>query len=69
LTDICNLFGYAEIKPLGSHYYESSMLAVFRRLEAENFQSVLIEKKQDVWPNIKALLARERLGNEARAAS
>jgi sporulation protein YhbH len=60
LTEICNLFGYGEIKPLGSRYYESSMLNVFRRLEASNFQTVLIERKEDVWPSFKALLAKER---------
>ena len=60
LTDICNLFGYGEIKPLGSRYYESSMLNVFRRLEAQNFQTVLIERKEDVWPSFKALLAKDR---------
>jgi sporulation protein YhbH len=60
LTDLCNLFGYGEIKPLGSRYYESSMLNVFRRLEAPNFQTVLIERKEDVWPSFKALLAKER---------
>lgn len=60
LTDICNLFGYGEIKPLGSRYYESSMLNVFRRLEASNFQTVLIERKEDVWPSFKALLAKDR---------
>ena len=38
LSELCNLFGYGEIKPLGSRYYESSMLNVFRRLEAPNFQ-------------------------------
>ena len=38
LCEVCNLFGYGEIKPLGSHYYESSMLDLFRRLEADNFQ-------------------------------
>jgi hypothetical protein len=60
LAEICNLFGYGEIKPLGSRYYESSMLNVFRRLEAANFQTVLIERKEDVWPSFKALLAKER---------
>jgi hypothetical protein len=62
LCDICNLFGYGEIKPLGSHYYESSMLDMFRRLEAENFQSVLIERKEDIWPSFKAFLSRDRAG-------
>jgi len=60
LCDICNLFGYGEIKPLGSHYYESSMLDMFRRLEADNFQSVLIERKEDIWPSFKAFLSRDR---------
>ncbi|MFQ5667834.1 MAG: sporulation protein YhbH [Candidatus Binatia bacterium] len=60
LADVCNLFGYGEIKPLGSRYYESSMLNVFRRLEADNFQTVLIERKEDIWPSFKAFLAKDR---------
>ncbi len=61
LSDACNLFGYGEIKPLGPRYYESSMLNVFRQLDLDNFQTVLIERKEDVWPSFKALLAKERL--------
>ncbi|MBI3768648.1 MAG: DUF444 family protein [Deltaproteobacteria bacterium] len=61
LAAICNLFGYGEIKPLGSRYYESSMLNIFRRLDAENFQTVLIERKEDIWPSFKAFLAKERV--------
>ncbi len=60
LCAVCNLFGYGEIKPLGSRYYESSMLQVFRRLEADNFQTVLIERKEDIWPSFKAFLGRDR---------
>jgi uncharacterized protein len=60
LADVCNLFGYGEIKPLGSRYYESSMLNVFRRLDAENFQTVLIERKEDIWPSFKAFLAKDK---------
>ena len=60
LCEVCNLFGYGEIKPLGSHYYESSMLDLFRRLEVDNFQSVLIERKEDIWPSFKAFLSRDR---------
>jgi sporulation protein YhbH len=60
LAMICNLFGYGEIKPLGSRYYESSMLNIFRRLDAENFQTVLIERKEDIWPSFKAFLAKDR---------
>src|SRR5438067_1891347 len=60
LAAVCNLFGYGEIKPLGSRYYESSMLNIFRRLDAENFQTVLIERKEDIWPSFKAFLAKDR---------
>ena len=60
LCAICNLFGYGEIKPLGSHFYESSMLEQFKKLDAANHQSVLIESKADVWPSFRAFLARER---------
>ena len=68
LSDICNLFGYGEIKPLGSRYYESSMLNVFRRLDAPNFQAVLIERKEDIWPSFKAFLAKERVREATVAA-
>jgi uncharacterized sporulation protein YeaH/YhbH (DUF444 family) len=61
LCELCNLFGYGEIKPLGSHYYESSMLDMFRRLDADNFQSVLIERKEDIWPSFRAFLSRDRV--------
>lgn len=61
LAEVANLFGYAEIKPLGSRYYESSMIEQFRALDADNFQAILIERKEDVWPGIKSLLARERV--------
>jgi uncharacterized protein len=60
LAELCNLFGYGEVKPLGSRYYESSMLNIFRRLEADNFQTVLIERKEDIWPTFKAFLAKDR---------
>ena len=59
LCEVCNLFGYGEIKPLGAHYYESSMLEKFRKLEADNFHSVLIERREDIWPAFKAFLSRE----------
>jgi len=59
LCDTCNLFGYGEIKPMGSHYYESSMLERFRRLDVDNFQSVLIERREDIWPSFKAFLSRD----------
>ncbi len=36
------------------------MLDMFRRLEADNFQTVLIERKEDIWPSFKAFLSRDR---------
>jgi sporulation protein YhbH len=60
LCEVCNLFGYGEIKPMGSHYYESSMLERFKRLNAANFQSVLIERREDIWPSFRAFMSRER---------
>jgi sporulation protein YhbH len=60
LCKVCNLFGYGEIKPSGSHYYESSMLEVFRQLNADNVKLVSIERKEHIWPSFAAFLARER---------
>jgi uncharacterized sporulation protein YeaH/YhbH (DUF444 family) len=57
---MCNLFGYGEIKPLGSRYYESSMLNIFRRLDADNYQTVLIERKEDIWQSFRSFMAKER---------
>jgi len=67
LSDVCNLFGYGEIKPLGSRYYESSMLNIFRRLDADNFQTVLIERKEDIWPSFKAFLGKDRGAREQQS--
>lgn len=60
LCVVCNLFGYGEIKPAGVRNYESSMLHIFRKIEADNFSTVLIEKKEDVWPSLKGLLAKDK---------
>ncbi len=60
LAELSNLFGYGEIKPLGSRYYESSMLNVFRKIQNHHFHTVLIERKEDIWPSFKAFLAKER---------
>ncbi len=68
LCELCNLFGYGEIKPMGSHYYESSMLERFRRLGADNFQSVLIERREDIWPSFRAFMSRERGRETAEGA-
>jgi len=65
--EICqaaNLFGYGEIKPLNSRRYGSSMLETFQGLEEPNFQTVKIERKEDVWPGFKELLSREQVPGE-----
>jgi hypothetical protein len=53
---VCNLFGYGEIKPLGSRYYErlhAQHLPTPRR--HDNFQTVLIERKEDIQPSFKGV--------------
>ena len=60
LCQVCNLFGYGEIKPHGHYAYESSMMTVFQELEESNFMTVRIDRKEDVWPSFKALLSRDR---------
>lgn len=66
LCDVANLFGYGEIKPRGVRAYESSMLSVFSRLKADNYQTILIAAKEDIWPGLKALLSRDRAAGEER---
>jgi sporulation protein YhbH len=61
LCEIANLVGYGEIKPLNSSHYEDSMLQLFKSMQATNFHSMLIERKEDIWPSFKAFLAREKL--------
>lgn len=60
LCEISNLFGYGEIKPLNSSHYEDSMLQLFKSMQVPNFHSMLIERKEDIWPSFKAFLSRER---------
>ncbi len=59
LCKVCNLFGYGEIKPAGGAYYSGTMLEVFSQIDAENFQMLSIEKKEDLWPVFKSFLAKE----------
>jgi hypothetical protein len=60
LCDICNLFGYGEIKPAGSTYYSGSMIEVFNQITHDNFKIVLIEKKEDLWEGFKSFLSKDR---------
>lgn len=60
LCNQCNLFGYGEIKPPGRRWHEDSMLQLFNALEAENFQALRLEGKENVWESFKAFLSKER---------
>ncbi|WP_286830529.1 MULTISPECIES: DUF444 family protein [Kordiimonas] len=62
LCDVCNLFGYGEIRPWGS-----GLVDVFERnLDADNFKAVKINEKDDVWPAFQALLSKEKLRHALR---
>ena len=65
LTQTANLFGYGEIKPLGSGYYGSSMITFFSQLQAANFQTVQIQKKEDIWNSFKTFLSKDRAREDA----
>src|SRR5436189_1303164 len=65
LAQVSNLFGYGEIKPLGSGYYGSSMIQFFSQIEESNFQSVQIQRKEDIWPSFKSFLAKDRVRDDA----
>ena len=65
LCDVCNLFGYGEIKPSGSAYYSGSMLEVFNQIDRANFQAIVIEKKEDLWAGFRAFLMRDAATREA----
>ena len=65
ITEIANLFGYGEIKPLGSGYYGNSMIQFFSQVERDNFQTVQIQRKEDIWPSFKSFLSKDRLRKEA----
>jgi hypothetical protein len=67
LCAVCNLFGYGEIKPPAAHASESTMLDLFKGLDAENFQAFEIARKEDIWPSFKSLLSRERGGADTAA--
>jgi uncharacterized protein len=60
LCKVCNLFGYGEIKPSGSAYYSGSMIDVFSQIKEKNFQMIVIEKKEDLWPGFKSFLMKDK---------
>ncbi|HYA29219.1 MAG TPA: sporulation protein YhbH [Acidobacteriota bacterium] len=65
LAKAANLFGYGEIKPLGSGYYGSSMIQFFSQVQEPNFQIVQIQKKEDIWASFKTFLSKDRAREDA----
>jgi sporulation protein YhbH len=65
LAKTANLFGYGEIKPLGSGYYGSSMIQFFSQIQEANFQTVQIQKKEDIWTSFKTFLSKDRAREDA----
>ncbi len=68
LCAVSNLFGYGEIRP-GSAYssYETTMHKVVQKIEAPNFVTVTIRRKEDVWPAFRNLLIHD-VGSAKAAA-
>ncbi len=60
LCQVCNLFGYGEIKPEGDRFGGSTMLGSFANLDDDNFHAVTIRDKNDIWSSFKTLLGKER---------
>ena len=65
LARTANLFGYGEIKPLGAGYYGSSMITFFSQIQESTFQTVQIQKKEDIWASFKTLLSKDRAREDA----
>jgi uncharacterized sporulation protein YeaH/YhbH (DUF444 family) len=65
LAKVANLFGYGEIKPLGSGYYGSTMIQFFAQIQEPNFQTVQIQKKEDIWTSFKTFLSKDRVREDA----
>ena len=65
LAQAANLFGYGEIKPLGSGYYGSSLISFFSQIQEPNFLAVQIQKKEDIWSSFKTFLTKDRAKEDA----
>lgn len=57
LCEVCNLFGYGEIKT--SSYTSTIMSRYLEDIHADNFTAVKISRKEDVWPSFVEMLAIE----------
>jgi len=61
LKEICNLFGYGEIKPKESFNW-GSMVKFFEPLATDNFVILGISGKNEVWPALKRFLGHDKSG-------
>ena len=46
-------------------YYGSSMITFFSQIQAANFQTVQIQKKEDIWASFKTFLSKDRAREDA----
>jgi sporulation protein YhbH len=60
LCAVCNLFGYGEIKPVGSYSFSGTIYQLFRAIEADNFVMVKIERKEDLWRAFRQLISVDK---------
>lgn len=60
LCEVCNLFGYGEIKPVGSYSFGGTLFQLFEQIDAENFCMVKIEKKDELWAAFHKLISVDR---------
>ena len=44
---------------MGHHFYESTMMDIFEKMDAGNFQSVLIESREDIWPAFRSFMSKD----------
>jgi len=59
LIEISNLVGYGEIKPNESYSW-SSMIQHYKKIEADNFITLTIRNKEDLWPSFKKFLKMDK---------
>lgn len=60
LIEVSNLFGYGEIKPKDEYsFFSGSMIDVFKPIKTDNFVTLRIEKKEDLWKAFREFLSHE----------
>ncbi|RJP73787.1 MAG: DUF444 family protein [Candidatus Zixiibacteriota bacterium] len=60
LCRVCNLFGYGEIKPVGSYSFSGTLFQLYRQIDNDNFVMVKIERKEDLWRAFRQLISVDR---------